>query len=206
MEQQSSRILPLVIFEEYIDVFGLEKDHHIGDVRTLVKSYFKKWKNVQHANGGFPYWPDDSRFESFYVSLRLAHIAALAKQRGYTDSEIAYDVSNLMSYLENQITNPKYHFSDFETAMYYYVRSLLGIDVSKSKLEGLYAKTTDISVTSLVGMTYPVQESELISDRVHADLIFLRMPTGTQAGTIPMMTVWLCHFSSLFRWIKMMKW
>lgn len=154
MEQQSSRILPLVIFEEYIDVFGLEKDHYIGDVRTLVKSYFKKWKNVQHANGGFPYWPDDSRFESFYVSLRLAHIAALAKQRGYTDSEIAYDVSNLMSYLENQITNPKYHFSDFERAMYYYVRSLLGMDVSKSKLEGLYAKTTDISITSLVGMTY----------------------------------------------------
>ncbi|MCQ2585246.1 MAG: MG2 domain-containing protein [Treponema sp.] len=154
MEQQSSRILPLVIFEEYIDVFGLEKDSKIEDVRTLVKSYFKQWKNVQHKNGGFPYWPSDSRYENFYVSLRLAHIAALAKERGYSDSDIAYNVPNLMTYLENTINNPRIHCSDYEEAMYYYIRSLFGMDVSKNKLEAIYATNTDISVTALVGMTY----------------------------------------------------
>jgi len=154
MEQQSSRILPLVIFEEYIDVFGMDKDQDITDVRALVKDYFRKWKKVQHANGGFPYWPSDVKYESFYVSLRLAHIAALAKERGYTDSEIAYNVSKLMSYLENEINNPRNYFSDYEKAMYYYVRSLLGMEVSKSKLESLYSKSSEISVNAIIGMTY----------------------------------------------------
>lgn len=164
LEQQSSRILPLIIFSDYINVFGLEKEEGLKDVKSLVKSYFRSWKSSQLVSGGFPYWPNDTRHENFYVSLRIAHICALAKERGYTDSEIAVNVSKLMNYLENTVRTYKYLVSDLDRAYYNYVRALHGLPVSKSELEAQLAKSKDISITAYTGMTavkIPSMEGEL---------------------------------------------
>ncbi len=163
LEQQSSRILPLVIFEDYIDVFGLEKDSNIKDVRALVKSYFRSWKGYQLSSGGFPYWPNVP-YPSFYVSLRIAHICALAKERGYSNSDIAVNISKLMNYLEMEIRNPKNIYSAYEKAYYYYVRALFEMPVSKADLESVFAASNDVSTTALVGLTaikIPSMESDL---------------------------------------------
>ena len=45
LEQQSSRVLPLVLFEDYIDVFGL--DSKVKDIRTCVKMYTAEWAKSQ---------------------------------------------------------------------------------------------------------------------------------------------------------------
>lgn len=151
MEQQSARILPLVIFEDYIDVFDMEKADGLKDVRKLVKSYMKKWKKVQHSSGGFPYWPDGNS-DNFYVSTRIAHIAALEKQRGYSDNDIAINVEKLLNYLDKASSSR--YISDYDRAYYYYVMTLLGRTVPVSKLESQFAQNKDISITALTGMTY----------------------------------------------------
>ena len=68
LEQQSSAILPLVIFGDYIDAFGLEKNVKITDVKSLALSYFKDWKQYQFSSGGFGYWPPSS-IENYDLSI-----------------------------------------------------------------------------------------------------------------------------------------
>ena len=56
MEQQSARVLPLVLFNEYIDLFDMNSK--VADVKKCVTSFTQSWKESQLSNGGFPYWPE----------------------------------------------------------------------------------------------------------------------------------------------------
>ena len=102
LEQQSSKILPLIAFGEYIDVFGLNSE--ISNVETLVKSYLKTWGMYQLNEGGFPYWPNGD-YPSLYVSLRMAYIYALALERGYKADDFGYNIDNLLNYIRKEIHN-----------------------------------------------------------------------------------------------------
>ena len=143
MEQQSSRIIPLVAFDSYIDVFGL--DNRISDTRSLVKKYFADWKNIQHSNGGFPYWPNGWS-ESYYVSVRIAHIYAMALSRGYTPEELAIDIDGLKRYLMNSYSS--YYNTEYGKAYACYVFSLLkdpGLDNQLNALDSYAKKNLDIA-------------------------------------------------------------
>lgn len=105
LEQQISKMLPLVIFENYINVFNM--DSEISNVRKCVKSYFKTWKNEQNEDGGFPYWPGTSASSDRYVSLRMAHIYALAKERGYKEKDFPIDIEKLQRFIENSTEDSK---------------------------------------------------------------------------------------------------
>ena len=99
LEQQSSKILPLIIFEDYIDVFGL--DSQISSPSKLVKKYFKDWQKVQHSDGGFPYW-ENSLISNYFVSLRIAHIYATAISHGYKSSDLKINISDLLDFLKSE--------------------------------------------------------------------------------------------------------
>lgn len=138
LEQQSARILPLVIFGDYIDTFGLE--NKVTDVRKFVKTWFSEVKNEQHTSGGFPYWPGRT-YDSPYVSLRFAHLYALAKQHGYTDEEIGYDLKKLISYITPYIK--KDDGCNAFTAYACYVYSAINNNALEKKLDELYKYCAD---------------------------------------------------------------
>ena len=149
MEQQSSRIIPLVAFDSYIDVFGL--DNRISDTRSLVKSYFADWKNIQHSNGGFPYWPD-GRYESYYVSVRIAHIYAMALDRGYTPEELAINIDKLKRYLINNYSDNN---SSYIQAYACYVFSLLKDSSLDGGLAALDADSKkDLDIAAFLGLAW----------------------------------------------------
>lgn len=146
MEQQSSRILPLIIFEKYISLFNMESQ--VSNVKKCVTGYFKDWKSAQHSDGSFGYWPSSYQGD-IYVSLRIAHIAAIAKAHGYSDSQIAFDYRKLLSYTARGISGR----SIYLRAYYYYIRSLFGESVPSSELESIYAdKDSGISELSFAGL------------------------------------------------------
>ncbi|MCQ2611108.1 MAG: MG2 domain-containing protein [Treponema sp.] len=138
LEQQSSRILPLLIFGEYIEELGLKSE--VADPEKTVKNWFSSVKDEQHATGGFPYWPGGAK-DSTYVSLRFAYMWALAKERGYTDSEIGYDIDKLCSYLNSEIFTK----SDADVSYNYYKAYacfILGSVVKQNSSSSLKAKVT----------------------------------------------------------------
>ena len=114
MEQQSARLLPLVVFGDYIATFGLQTE--VPDVKKTVRETFASWKQIQQDDGGFPYWPEGTE-SSFYVSVRIAHLCALAKERGYSAKDIALNTERLASYVSSKL-NKKY-LSDYLRAYEY---------------------------------------------------------------------------------------
>ena len=170
LEQQSSRILPLVTFGEYIDVFGL--DSKVSDVKKTVKAFTKKWKNYQNLSGGFGYWPESMDFSSsFYVSLRIAHIYALALQNGYSSSDIPINISLLKHYLTRELQNEKTRIDDYNKTLnesqtprnnnFYeaytcFVFSLLNDHSLDATLNALYSKADSLTLDEIayVSLSY----------------------------------------------------
>lgn len=136
MEQQASRVLPLVLFNEYIDIFDM--DSKVTNVKKCVTSFTKEWKNVQLENGGFPYWPDNTN-ANLYVSTYLAQIYGEAKKRGYTDNELSYNIESLCSYIAKEIKDSKDKLSNaYELAFACYVLKLNQSSLLDAELDLLY--------------------------------------------------------------------
>lgn len=149
MEQQSSRIIPLVSFDKYIEIFGL--NNKVENPHSVVVKFFNEWKDVQHSNGGFPYWPRDSKHENTYVSTRIAHIYAMARKRGYTSSELAINIENLKRYIKRNISKE----SDLTKAYACYVFSLLGDSSLESTISQLKeAAYDDLDIAAYLGLSW----------------------------------------------------
>lgn len=151
MEQQSSKVLPLVLFDEYIDVFEMRSE--VSDVKKCVTSFTQKWVKSQQSDGGFPYWPNGTKSDLF-VSMRIAQIYGAAIKRGYTAKELGYNINNLTSYIAKEIKSSKY--SDYYAAYACYTLKLNGSSALDSKLDELYQKRDklDLDTEALVALAY----------------------------------------------------
>lgn len=158
MEQQASKLLPLVVFGEYIDVFGLNSE--VKDIKKCVISVFKGWKQSQLPAGGFGYWAD-ARYPDLYVSCRIAHTAALALKRGYSKEELYIDIDALSSYIEKAVSgySEGVFVDGYSRAYALYVLSLLGKKADEGVLRKLCeGEETSVSILSFCGMASFMQE------------------------------------------------
>ncbi|MDR3161024.1 MAG: alpha-2-macroglobulin, partial [Spirochaetaceae bacterium] len=80
LEQRSARLLPLIAFGEHLGSFDLESP--VKDPRKTVEDEIAFIAKSQLPDGSFPYWPGSS-YGNLFVTLRMAHTAALAKAKGY---------------------------------------------------------------------------------------------------------------------------
>lgn len=150
LEQQTSRILPLVAFDDYIDVFGL--NNKVVNPKTVVTNYMKDIAKSQLSSGGFPYWPAGWH-DNFYVSLRILNIYQLALDRGYTKADMAINADSLMDYIKNNI-NRAYTDSMKAQACYYLARA--GRTNLNYMLSNLYDDLENQSLSSIayIGLAY----------------------------------------------------
>ena len=156
IEQRASKLLPLVTFEEYIDVFNMDLSEKITDIKSLVKSYFSEIKNYQLPNGGYGYWSTSSK-ANIYASSRVAHVYAIALERGYSPSDLPINIERLTTYLK-EVVNSKdkygYVYSNYQRAYTNYVLALNNPEkVSISNLKSLMSESEDFAVHSYIGLT-----------------------------------------------------
>lgn len=152
LEQQSSKLLPLIIFEDYIDVFDLNSE--ISSPSKIVKRYLKNWEKIQHSDGGFPYW-ENSAQSNYYVSLRIAHIYAVAKSHGYKTSDLKINISSLLEYLKSEYKNNQK--SPYLKAYSAYIFSLFSDDENlqiKNFTQNILASFTNLEDESLNSLSY----------------------------------------------------
>jgi len=159
MEQRSSAIMPLAVFGEYIDAFNLSSE--VSNPRRVVENELRKWGQIQLSNGGFPYWPTDSS-ANFYVSLRIAHIIAIAKDKKINVPS-SINTSYLISYLNREYQalqnwrsgSADYYYQSYLQSYMLYVFALLGENVDASRLAAILRRdNVDPSVLAFAGMTY----------------------------------------------------
>ncbi len=130
MEQRSAAIMPLVIFGEYLDSLGLRSE--VSNPRQVVENELKSWAKVQLSDGGFPYWPSGTKAD-FYVSLRIAHIIAIAKSKKMNVPS-SLNIAELNSYLSHgyqeaqgwRNDSSSYYYQSYLQSYMLYVQSLLG--------------------------------------------------------------------------------
>lgn len=154
LEQQSSAVLPLIAFDQYIDVFGL--DSKIADLRKCVKNYIYDWGNYQLEDGGFPYWPGGT-YSSLYVSMRMAYIYSLGLERGYTDDDFGYDINKLLDYIQNEMKAAgRFSYDDYDTAYAALILAKRNPDYALKLLDSLYNHYSELSLSTeaLVALGY----------------------------------------------------
>lgn len=151
LEQQSSKLLPMLLFRDYSDTFEFEADLEGKSVQETVLETFASWKNLQHGDGGFGYWPS-SKTSSSYVSTRIAHCAALARNAGFTDEQIGINMNRLNGYLK--IEEGKKYLNPYEKAYINYVLALNGEKITPVKLASqMNASNAGICVWAFTGLT-----------------------------------------------------
>jgi len=159
--QRAAAILPLVIFGEHIEALNLRSD--VANPRRVVENELRSWGQIQLASGGFPFWPSGTR-GNFFVSLRIAHIIAIAQSK-----EIAIpsslNVPALTAFLERELQESQRRRGSqawCECQLYLqsymlYVLSLLGERIDPARLNEILSRSNlDPSVLALTGMTYRV--------------------------------------------------
>jgi len=144
LEQQSSKVLPLIIYEDYIKIFDL--DSKISNVRKCVKKYTNEWKKSQLSNGAFPYWPDGN-YASNFVTIKIAHVCAVALKHGYSEKDLGINLESLKNYLA-EISRDKNYYST-QRAYGAYVLSLFGDERALNILKVLNEGRGDLSYTGL---------------------------------------------------------
>jgi uncharacterized protein YfaS (alpha-2-macroglobulin family) len=159
LEQQSAAVMPLAVFGEYLEVFGLKGE--VSDPRAVVAGKLKDWARLQRPGGGFSYWPEGQNAD-FYVSLRIGHICAIAQAKGIPLPD-SFDIAKLCDYLNGeyqklqarQESGQGYFFRSYLQSYMLYVFSLLNRPVDASRLgEILDRRDADPAVLAFAGMSY----------------------------------------------------
>jgi uncharacterized protein YfaS (alpha-2-macroglobulin family) len=96
LEQRTARLLPLVSFAEHLEAFGLESP--VEDPKKVIEAELAEIARNQLGDGSFPYWPG-GKTGNYYVTLRVAHIVALAREKGYSVPPLA--PGRLLTYLSS---------------------------------------------------------------------------------------------------------
>ncbi len=163
LEQRSSAVLPLILFGEYIDVFGLESD--VTDYADVIETEIENWLKYQRPDGGFPYWQNgiDS---SYAVTLRLAEILSVAKHKNVGFPSAAESaLRSAADYIRKERAKRKYGY--YADAYSLYVQQLAGFDVPVSELRKVEdSPGSDICEWAYAGLTYFLKEDRSAADRI----------------------------------------
>jgi uncharacterized protein YfaS (alpha-2-macroglobulin family) len=80
LEQRTAALLPLVVFGGRLDELGLES--RVTNPRQVIEEELVLIAKNKLPGGSYPYWPGGQDGDVM-VTLRVAHIAALARIKGY---------------------------------------------------------------------------------------------------------------------------
>ena len=154
LEQKSAALLPLVAFDKYIKLFGLENE--VKNPKSVASKTIKEFAKSQKYDGGFPYWPG-GQYSSPFVSMRIAEIISLAKEIGVSIKSI--DVDRLGNYLveyANQclLSEKESTYSLYCAAHAYYAASCIDADFSIKNVQSIIdSDKADAETMALCGLT-----------------------------------------------------
>jgi len=147
LEQRLSRIFPLILFKDVIEVFNYSFPKG-ENPQEIVEETLNDIPLYQKANGGFSYWQDSS-YDSPYLTCYTLFILKKAQEAGYdVPSRIMEKGADyLRNLLHGKLEKKKYPYNSYSwrssEAFALYVLSLLG-KPEPAYIEYLYKKREEI--------------------------------------------------------------
>jgi uncharacterized protein YfaS (alpha-2-macroglobulin family) len=123
LEQRTASLLPLVAFGDHLGAFRLESP--VQNPKAVVEKELAVIANYRLADGLYPYWPGGG-YANPMVSLRVAHIALLAKQKGYAVPQDIDGGAILKSLQAYMLANKLYESDPFLTGYRLWVHAMNG--------------------------------------------------------------------------------
>lgn len=126
LEQRTAALLPLITFGGYLDNFQI--DSPVNPAETIEKE-LSFIAMQQLKDGAYPYWPGGARGDAL-VSLRVAHITLLARQKGYKVPE-ELDVQRILDAIPHLEEEADKNFFEnkqdpFLVGYWHYIQALRG--------------------------------------------------------------------------------
>jgi len=105
IESRTARLLPILIFGDDLEAFWLEppSGSPIAWNQEIVAEELTELARYQLMDGSFPFWPG-ARSGCVFVSLRIAHILALARNRGI-EMPAELDTRRLIAFITSVSNN-----------------------------------------------------------------------------------------------------
>jgi uncharacterized protein YfaS (alpha-2-macroglobulin family) len=150
IEQRTARLLTLVAFGDHLDAFDLAsplRDSGHWNPKKIIEDELAEIVKSQLGNGAFPYWPG-SVYGDVFVSLRVAHIAALAQKKGMKVPE-SLNTRQLLSWIASVSADPEHHLSKdpFLKGYSLWIRTMhgekIGSEISTFLRQGSSSKDAD---------------------------------------------------------------
>jgi len=123
LEQRTALLLPLVAFGDRLESFEL--DSPVENPKKVIEDELATLAKSQLQDGSFPYWPG-GQYGNGYVTLRVAHIVVLARQKGYAIPD-TMDTQTMLRYISGiDFTQPPYVRDHFIRGYSLWVRTMYG--------------------------------------------------------------------------------
>ena len=110
IESRTARMLPVLMLGDYVEDFWfMVPTADSGEVvwdKNAVQNELVELAGYQLADGSFPFWPGN-RNGDIFVSIRIAHIVALAKTKGL-EIPAELNTRRLISFINTTINEPSY--------------------------------------------------------------------------------------------------
>jgi uncharacterized protein YfaS (alpha-2-macroglobulin family) len=177
LEQRTASLLPLVAFGEYIGSFGLETK--IENIKKVIEDELAEIGKSRLGDGSYPYWPG-GQYGNVFVTIRVAHTALLAKQKGYT-VPASIDIPQIFSYLGSGAARQTLINDPFLKGYSLWVRALYGERIG-SEITSFLAggDTLGISGWSFAGLAaYELGIKDTASSALERIRRFIRPGTRT---------------------------
>ena len=149
-EQRLSQILPYILFGDSLEVFG---SRYSGVFKpSLVSDLFALLGKYQRPDGGVSFWLESGYNSDPYVSVKVAHYAALAERKGIRVSD-KLRLADLNSYLRGLYV--KKYTPDYLKMYSLYVQSLARDDV-RPRLKEMLGKRDQLGIAgyALAALSY----------------------------------------------------
>ncbi|MDR2629717.1 MAG: alpha-2-macroglobulin [Spirochaetaceae bacterium] len=143
LEQRTARLLPLISFADHLDAFELSSP--IENPKQLIEEELAELAKNKLSDGSYPYWPGGET-GNYYVTLRVAHIAALARAKGYTLPS-SLEIPKLLTYLSSSDTARQYARRDsFLWGYALWVRAMHGEQIG-GELSGFLSRGDEAGIS-----------------------------------------------------------
>ncbi len=167
LEQRCSAMIPLLYFEKYIDVFGMQSE--VSSPKKVIEREIADWAKTQQSDGGFPYWKTSS-YSSFAPSLRFAELIASANLHGITVPR-SINVPALSDYLSAEVTRSWYRGNAYVQAYTLFVLMKLTGSVDERKIDGVCGMpSAGYAEKALCGLMYVSNGNRQKAEAVAKDI------------------------------------
>ena len=106
LEQRTAQLLPIISFGDHLESFNLDsplRGFGAWNPKKIIGEQLEEIVKSQLSDGSFPYWPGGMRGDVF-VSIRVAHIAALVRAKGMSVPN-SLDTRRLLSWINAATVN-----------------------------------------------------------------------------------------------------